>query len=44
MQIVIGDRGLKEGKLEFKIRKTKESSTAPVGEAVSYFKKLWKTI
>ncbi len=44
VQIVIGDRGLKEGKLEFKIRKTKESSTAPVGEAVSYFKKLWETI
>jgi len=44
VQIVIGERGLKEGKLEFKIRKTKESSTAPVDEAVSYFKKLWERI
>ncbi|MCI0331192.1 MAG: proline--tRNA ligase [candidate division Zixibacteria bacterium] len=44
VQIVIGDRGLKEGKLEFKVRKTKESSTAPIGEAVPYFKKLWETI
>ncbi|MGH8004352.1 MAG: proline--tRNA ligase [Limisphaerales bacterium] len=44
VQIVIGDRGLKEGKLEFKVRKTKESSTAPLEEAVFYFKKLWEKI
>lgn len=44
VQIVIGDRGLKEGKLEFKVRKTKEKTTAPVEEAVAYFKKLWETI
>jgi len=44
IQIVIGDRGLKEGKLEFKTRKTKESSTAPIDEAVPYFKKLWEKI
>jgi prolyl-tRNA synthetase len=44
VQIVIGDRGLKEGKLEFKIRKTKEGSTAPIDEAVPYFKKLWENI
>ncbi len=44
VQIVIGDRGLKEGKLEFKVRKTKESLTAPIGEAVPYFKKLWESI
>ncbi len=44
IQIVIGDRGLKEGKLEFKVRKTKESSSTPVGEAVEYFKKLWERI
>ena len=44
VQIVIGDRGLKEGKLEFKVRKTKESTTAPIEEAVPYFKKLWEKI
>lgn len=44
IQIVIGDRGLKEGKLEFKVRRTKESSTAPINEAVAYLKKLWETI
>ncbi len=44
VQIVIGDRGLKEGKLEFKVRKTKEKTTAPVDEATAYFKKLWETI
>ena len=44
VQIVIGDRGLKEGKLEFKTRKIKESSTAPIDEAVPYFKKLWEKI
>ncbi len=44
VQIVIGDRGLKEGKLEFKVRRTKATSTAPISEAVAYFKKLWETI